>query len=409
MVRIAACRARATVSQVASTDGSASVNDVPDRDGGRPVKTGLCREPSCAKAASGEPIALYPGPGEHCPTCGSRLEPVGATPPEPPRPSEAAEPPNHAPPEPAASAGPQHVAAVQPDLITLEAYQRAHERMMATLAPAAPPPRRSLPGLLVAVGATVLAAGIVLVGGVALGLLHPAAGRAGADTVRVCGSSITERLARDVARSYAAGSGLPASRFGGEAGGCDVRFAARAGGAAPGAVAHDGIVIVVNPQNTLARLTQDEVRRIYTGGLTDWSQAGWARGAIEVLLPDDASDEARALSATILRGATPAASVRRLPSSADVVRVIASASGRRTIGVVAFSAAVPAKVLALAGAPAPSVISIAQHRYPLALSITVDPEGNTPRGGASGLVDYAHSEQAQAIVVRDGLIAKKGF
>jgi hypothetical protein len=390
MVRIPSCRAAATFSRVAPSDGT-SVDDVPDRDGGPAVKTGVCRAPGCAKAATGERMAIYAGPGEHCPACGGRLEPASSAP------SEAL----------ATKPAPKD----EPEPISPEAYQRAHERMMASLAPAAPPPSRGMPpNLALGAGISVAAVAIVLVGAVALGLVHPAAlGRAGADTVRVCGSSITERLAGDVVRSYAAANGLPDNRFGGEAGGCDVRFAARPGAPAADAIAHDGIVIVVNPQNGLARLSDDQVRRIFTGGLTDWAQAGGAGGPIEALLPDDASDEARALAATLLRDAKPAASVRRLPSSADVVRIVAGAGGRRTIGLVAFSAAVPAKVLSLGDAPAPSVLSIAQHRYPLALSITVEPEGSPPREGASGLVDYAQSDQAQAIVVRDGLIAKKGF
>ena len=351
------------------------------------MKIGLCREPSCAKAAAAEPIELYPGPGEYCPECGGALEPAQPAPLAPAVPVEAAAPPER-------------------DLISREAYQQAHDRLMASLEPPPPaPPRRSKRTAIVAVAAVA-----VVAAGVALALLRPvAAGRTGADTVRVCSSSITERLARDVVRSYAAGSGTPASRFGpGENGACDVRFAARAGGQADGAIGHDGIVAVVNPQNGIARLSEDQVRRIFSGGTTDWTQAGGKAGAIVALLPDDATDEARALAATLLRGAKPGGGVRRLPTSADVVRTVASASGRNAIGLVAFSAAVPAKVLALGSAPAPSVLSIADHRYPLALTITVEPEGSPP-GAATGLIGYAHSEQAQAIVVRDGLVAKKGF
>ncbi len=338
------------------------------------MRIGLCREPNCAKAAGAEPIEIYPGPGEYCPECGGSLEP-------------------------AQPAGPP-----ERELISREAYQQAHDRMMASLGPP-PPPRR--PGRAVVVAAI---AGAVVVAGLAFALLRPvAAGRAGADTVRVCTSSITERLARDVVRSYAAASGTPAARFGSAdaSGGCDVRFAARAGTPA-GAIAHDGIVAVVNPQNGIARLSEDQVRRIVSGRTTDWAQAGGKAGAIVVLLPDDATDELRALGATLLRGVTLGGGVRRLPTSADVVRTVAGASGRNAIGLVAFSAAVPAKVLALGNAPAPSVLSIAQHRYPLALALTVEPEGSPP-GAAAGLVGYAHSDQAQAIVVRDGLVAKKGF
>lgn len=405
---------------MAPPDGT-SVNDIPSRGDGEGVKTGVCRAPGCAKAASAEPIALYPGPGEHCPNCGSRLEPVAPSQPEAPAPplpepvaaerpaADAPAPPAPAPPaagtpDPPVSGPPEAAGAVRPEqLISLEAYQRAHERMMASLAPAPAPKRRWPVRAMAFAGAGIVAVAV----GLALGPVL--AGRGAGGTVRVCSSSITARLARDVVRSYAAASGVPAARFGeADEGGCDVRFAARASGPSAEAVAHDGIVVVANPQNGLARLSEDQVRRIFSGRVSDWAQVGGEPGPIVALLPGDATDEARALAATLLRDAPPGGGVRRLPFSADVVREVASASGRRAIGLVAFSAAVPAKVLALGDAPAPSVLSIAEHRYPLALAVTVEP-GDSPRGGAAGLIDYAHSEQAQAIVVRDGLIARKGF
>src|SRR5579884_3633407 len=37
---------------------------------------GLCRNPECAKAASGEPVEFYAGPGQYCPECGKALEAI---------------------------------------------------------------------------------------------------------------------------------------------------------------------------------------------------------------------------------------------------------------------------------------------------------------------------------------------
>ena len=336
------------------------------------MKTGVCREPTCPNAASAEPIEIYSGPGEYCPECGERLEPVAAA----------------------------------PVPLSQEAFEQARARMMSSLAPAAPPRARPNRGAIVAIAAAVLAVGA----GFAV-LRTVAAGHSAAGAVHVCHSDLTERLASDVVRSYAAKSGTPASRFALDAGegACGVRFSARADAKAERGIAHDGIVAVVNPQNPLARLSQDQLRRIFGGALTDWSRVGGRPGAIAALLPDDATDEGRALAATLLRGTKLGRDVRRLPSSAEIVRAVAGARGRATIGLVAFSAAVPAKVLALGDAPAPSVLSIANHRYPLSLTIAVDPEGSAHEAAADGLVDYARSDEAQSIVVRDGLVAKKGF
>ncbi len=338
------------------------------------MTTGVCSTPACRHAAGAEPVEIYPGPGQYCPACGERLEPLADAVPEP---------------------------------ITLEAYEHARERMLTSLAEA-PPARRG--SKRVAVLAAVAFALAVAAGFGVVAVWPAVIGRPAAAGVQVCGSSLTERLARDMVRSYAAKSGTPGSQFVVAGGGaCDVRFSARAGGGADAAIAHDGIVAVVNPQNPLARLSAGQLRRIVAGGATDWSQVGGRRGAIVALLPGGETDEGRALAETLLRGVTPGSGVRRLGSSAEIVRVVASASGRGTIGLVAFSAAVPAKVLALGSAPAPSVLSIASHRYPLSLAVTAGAEGSSRDAAAIGLVDYAHSDEAQSIVVRDGLIAKRGF
>ena len=125
---------------------------------------------------------------------------------------------------------------------------------------------------------------------------------------------------------------------------------------------------MVPPQNPLTRLMPNEVRQIFSGAITDWAGRRAARPH-RTLLPDGASDEAERL----IKHCSPAQrqSARRLASSGNVVRAVVGASGLRTIGLVAFSAAVPAKVLKLGAAPAPSTLSIGDQRYPLSVAIVV--------------------------------------
>ncbi|MDR0554858.1 MAG: phosphate ABC transporter substrate-binding protein [Treponema sp.] len=49
-------------------------------------------------------------------------------------------------------------------------------------------------------------------------------------------------------------------------------------------IAIDGIAVIVNPQNPTGNLTIDQIRDIYTGRITDWSQLGSGKsGAISVV------------------------------------------------------------------------------------------------------------------------------
>ncbi|MDR1239796.1 MAG: phosphate ABC transporter substrate-binding protein [Treponema sp.] len=48
-------------------------------------------------------------------------------------------------------------------------------------------------------------------------------------------------------------------------------------------IAIDGIAVIVNPANPLSNLTVDQIRNIYTGAVTDWSQVGGRAGKIAVV------------------------------------------------------------------------------------------------------------------------------
>ncbi len=348
---------------------------------------GVCRNAACANARSAKPLELYPGPGAYCPECGEQLEPLAPAMAQPP---------------PAAPAAPFG------GLTALEALAQFDAGTAPADHPApAPRPRKRL---------ALVAASTAVVAVAALAFLRPSFAQrpsaaqhpAVSNAVHVCGSSLTERFAADVVRAYADKTGVALARFDLTRGGpCDVRFAVH--GAADGGdvVARDGIVVVVNPQNPLTRLTEDDVRSIFSGTITDWAEFGEPPGRIVPIVPAATSDEAQTLERTVLAHDRIAANVRRVASSADVVRAVVSARGRGTIGVVAFSGAVPAKVLALAPSAAPSALSIGDGRYALSVALTV--ESASHAGAAAGLAAYARSEDAQAIVLRDGFVPKKGI
>lgn len=54
-------------------------------------------------------------------------------------------------------------------------------------------------------------------------------------------------------------------------------------------IAVDGIAVIVNPANKVTNLTMDQIRKIYTGEITDWSQIGGAAGKITVVTREEGS------------------------------------------------------------------------------------------------------------------------
>jgi hypothetical protein len=251
-------------------------------------------------------------------------------------------------------------------------------------------------------------AALLLIITAAVLLSRPSPANSPAGAVRVCSTSITQPLAAAIVNHYterpsafdlvsAHDSQLP----------CQVRFMTRQAREAYGThgiVGYDAIVAVVHPGNPLQRITQDQLRGVFAGTITNWSELGGSPRAIVAKLPDDASDEARLLATTLLSGIKIAPGVERLPSSSDVVRAISSERG--SIALVALSQADPAKVLPL-GDSIPNPLTIADHSYPLSIvivAIMVTSPGDAPDAKAASLIKYARSPGVQSIIVDKGLV-----
>jgi len=54
-------------------------------------------------------------------------------------------------------------------------------------------------------------------------------------------------------------------------------------------IAMDGIAVIVHPTNTIANLTRQQIKDIYTGKISDWSELGMRKGKIVVLSRDTSS------------------------------------------------------------------------------------------------------------------------
>ena len=63
----------------------------------------------------------------------------------------------------------------------------------------------------------------------------------------------------------------------------------KAEGAVENIVALDGVAIVVNPENTVTDLTIEDIAKIYTGEIANWSELGGADAPIAVIGRDAAS------------------------------------------------------------------------------------------------------------------------
>jgi hypothetical protein len=314
--------------------------------------TGVCTNAQCARATRLEPIERYPGPGEYCPNCGERLRP----------------------------------------------YTALHRFLLGAWRY---PFRRSIVGA----GAVIVALAVIagLIGGM------QSAAPLG---VRVCTSTMTDRVVQEIIRAYSVRHRVWPLHYNvtrpGELA-CDVRFSTALTGPNESVIARDAVVAVVNPQNPIGRLDIAQLRDVLAGRIVDWSQVGGRPGAIVAVVPDDGSDEARVISAMVMLGKPFGSHVIRVLSTREVVRSVSSPSGLRSIGIAPFSAATPAKVIALGNAPAPSPLSIADGHYPLSVRIMVESDLRFPPGAAAALIAFARSADANELVVGTDLVSKDGY
>jgi len=344
---------------------------------------GICTSAECIQLDQG-PVERYAGAGQYCPNCGELLQLYD--PQKPPR------------------------------------WQAAERSALPVVKPEPTQPiRLGKPAL---IGALILALGV---GGVLTAPhLSASAPSSAASMFGVCGSSVTNRLAHDIVGAFVAQHQAYANRIEVRDTNCAVRFSTaldtghpaaglrtdaagsgrRVAAAFGSTLGHDGLVAIVNPQNPVNRLTLPQLRDVFAGRIGDWSQLGGPRGPIVAVVPPSGSDEAQAVASNVMGGQPFGAQVRRDIKTDGIARSVSSPSGAHWIGVVPFSAALPAKVIALGTAPPPSPISIANGQYPIVVRILAESDFRHPSAPAAGLIAFARSSEANGIIARDALVSK---
>ena len=97
-------------------------------------------------------------------------------------------------------------------------------------------------------------------------------------------------------------------------------------------VAHDGIAVIVNPQNEIQYITPDQVKNIYLGKVTKWTEISGANvpntnNAIVLVGRDSASGTRSYFDESVLLKATPSSKMLEKNSNGAVTQTIAQTPG----------------------------------------------------------------------------------
>ena len=166
-------------------------------------------------------------------------------------------------------------------------------------------------------------------------------------------------------------------------------------------IAMDGLVLIVNPKNSINNLSLTQIREIYAGTITRWNQLGGSNAKINLITREEGSGTRSAFTELVMGKTeiTPKAIVQ--DSNGSVMQLVAgdpNAIGFISLGLVNDRV----KALDLDGAEATGE-NIANNTYTLArpfLFVTCD----KPAGLAKSFIDFVLSAEGQKILSDEGLI-----
>jgi phosphate transport system substrate-binding protein len=169
-------------------------------------------------------------------------------------------------------------------------------------------------------------------------------------------------------------------------------------------VARDGLAIYVAETNPVAELTLGQLRDIYTGTITDWSQVGGPKAPITLYGRENSSGTYEYFKEHVLEKADFAAAVQTLPGTAAVVNAVAKDPGGVGYGGAAYAKGVK-EVAVKRDADTPGVLpkeaAIRDGSYPISRDLYFYLRGE-PQGAAKRFIDYVLSAEGQKLVTEVG-------
>jgi phosphate transport system substrate-binding protein len=170
----------------------------------------------------------------------------------------------------------------------------------------------------------------------------------------------------------------------------------------------DGIAVIVNSSNRINELRKDEIRRIFTGDITDWSQVGSFHGLIKIYARDDQSGIFEAFNSMVLAGKPLASTARRFQDSNALADAVSD--DPNGIGFVSLPYVHNAKTVAVSEkgtvALKPTRLTVATEDYPLSRRLYLYTPATARNKYLQMFVAFALSRQGQEVVAANGFVSQ---
>ncbi|MFA5100852.1 MAG: phosphate ABC transporter substrate-binding protein [Candidatus Omnitrophota bacterium] len=166
-------------------------------------------------------------------------------------------------------------------------------------------------------------------------------------------------------------------------------------------IAMDGIAMIVNNSNIISELTKKQVKDIFTGKVSDWSDVGGSGGQIVVVSRDSASGTFEAFGELALDKAKVRKDALMQASNQAVVSVVSKTPG--AIGYVGLAYLNGVKALKVDGVmPAKETVLSKQYKFSRPLFMYTN---GKPQGLAKEFINFILSAAGKNLVDEEGFVS----
>jgi phosphate transport system substrate-binding protein len=170
----------------------------------------------------------------------------------------------------------------------------------------------------------------------------------------------------------------------------------------------DGIAVIVNAANPTDQLSKEQIMKIFTGGITDWSQLGSSHGAIKIYARDDNSGTYDTFKSLVLAGKPLAPGAQRFEDSKALSDAVAAdPNGIGFIGLPYIQSAKPIAVSEKGTQSLlPTRLTVATEDYLLSRRLYLYTPATTSNAYMRQFIEFALSKQGQDVVGASGFVAQ---
>lgn len=168
------------------------------------------------------------------------------------------------------------------------------------------------------------------------------------------------------------------------------------------AIALDGIAVIIHPSNPVRGLTRMQIKDIYTGKISNWSQVGGRNAKIVTVNRDTSSGTFEAFDALALNKEKVRRDALTSASNQAVAQTVAQTPG--AVGYVGIAYLTPRVRAVPVDGIACSKKTVQSGKYPLSRSLYLYTNGK-PLGAAGKFIAFVLSPGGQKLVEGEGFIS----